>query len=128
MHTIPQRVRAKKTFLAAVLSLFLPGTGQIYCEQDNKGVFLLGMSLLGHWSTNGASSWLLFPMAALDAFAIAKKINETGIVGRWEFFPGIPGLSAIPPRIILVAITLWIAFWTVLNIRHFGADYPTPGT
>ena len=125
--SISSPARRKRPWLAALWSLLFPGTGQIYCGQDNKGVFLLGMSLLGHWATSGNSSWLLFPMAALDAFTVAKKINNSNSVSRWEFFPRIPGLSAVPPRLILVTITLWIAAWVVLNIRHFAAGYPDPG-
>src|SRR5580704_7441703 len=87
--------------LAAVLSFLLPGLGQILCQQDNKGIFLLGVSLLGHWLTAGLSSLLLCPAMSLDAWLIAKKINGNSTVGRWEFFPGVKPLNAIPPRIIL---------------------------
>ena len=109
--------------LTAVLSFLLPGLGQILCRQDNKGVFLLGMSLLGHWLTAGLSSLLLCPAMSLDAWLIAKKINGDSNVGRWEFFPGIKPLNAIPPRIILMLIVALIATITVIRVVKFASDY-----
>jgi TM2 domain-containing membrane protein YozV len=109
--------------LAAILSFLLPGLGQILCRQDNKGVFLLGMSLLGHWLTAGLSSLLLCPAMSLDAWLITKKINADSNVGRWEFFPGIKPLNVIPPRIILMLIVAMIAAITVIRVVKFASDY-----
>ncbi len=119
--------RHKHPWLAALLSLLLPGLGQIYCAQDNKGVFLAGMALLGQWSTGGLSSWLLCPAMALDAFMIARKLNEPAEVGRWEFFPGLKPLNSLPTRVMLMAVVLLVAALTVVHIRHFASDYVLPG-
>ena len=113
----------KSPGLAAILSFLLPGLGQIICHQDNKGVFLLGISLLGHWLTAGLSSLLLCPAMSWDAWLIAKKINGNSNVGRWEFFPGIKPLNAIPPRIIVMFIVAMIAAITVIRVVNFAADY-----
>jgi len=113
----------KSPALAAILSFLLPGLGQIICRQDNKGVFLLGMSLLGHWLTGGLSSLLLCPAMSMDAWFIARKINGNSTIGRWEFFPGVKPLNAIPPRVILMFIIAWIAFITVIRVVNFASDY-----
>jgi len=118
----PAGHRAKSPAVAALLSLMLPGLGQIHCRQDNKGVFLLGMALLGHWSTGGLSSLFLCPAMAADAFMIARKLNSGTPAARWEFFPAIKRLNAIPPRIILITIVLAIAALTVLHIVRFASD------
>jgi hypothetical protein len=118
----PAGQRGKSPALAALSSVILPGLGQIYCGQDNKGVFLLGMSLLGYWSTGGLSSLFLCPAIAADALMIARRLNLSATVGRWEFFPAIKLLNAIPPRVILAAIVLAIATLTVLHIVQFASN------
>jgi hypothetical protein len=124
--SMPEKRSCKSPWLAALLSLLLPGSGQIYCRQDNKGVFLIGMSLLGQWSTGGMSSWILCPVMALDAFMIARKLNGGGVIQRWEFFPGIKALNFLPTRIILLAVAALVAALTVVHIVHFAADYNLP--
>lgn len=114
--------RAKSPTSAALLSLLVPGLGQIYCCQDNKGVFLIGMSLLGHWATSGATSWVLWPTMAADAWLIAQKLRTGSAVQRWEFFPTIKPLNSVPPRILLLAIVLFIAALTVFHVIHFARD------
>jgi len=113
----------KSPWLAALLSLLLPGLGPIYCRQDNKGVFLIGMSLLGQWSTGGLSSWFLCPAMALDAFLLARKLNTGKVIERWEFFPGIKPLNSIPSRIMLLAVVIVVAVLTVVHIRLFASGY-----
>jgi TM2 domain-containing membrane protein YozV len=113
--------------LSAVLSFLLPGVGQIYCGQDNKGVFLIGFSLLGLWSTNGMTCLFLCPLLAWDAFLIATKINRGLAAQRWEFFPGIKPLNSIPPRVVRVAIVALIAAVIVLHIVHYASTYHPTG-
>src|ERR1700691_5723252 len=120
---MPDKKAHPSPVLAAVLSFLLPGLGQILCHQDNKGIFLLGMSLLGHWLTGGLSSLLLCPAMSLDAFLTAREINKNASAGRWEFFPGIKLLNSIPPRFILIFIVLLIAAITVFRIRNFAFSY-----
>lgn len=118
-NSVPKTGSGKSPWLAALLSLLVPGLGPIYCRQDNKGVFLVGMSLLGQWSTGGLSSWLLCPAMAVDAFLLARKLNTGKVIERWEFFPGIKPLNSIPPRIILLAVVILVAALTVVHIRQF---------
>ena len=127
MNNPPQPIqqRAKSPTGAALLSLLVPGLGQIYCGQDNKGVFLIGMALLGYWSTNSVSSWVLWPAMAVDALMIAQKLKTGLTVQRWEFFPSIKPLHSVPPRIMLLAIVLLIATLTVFRVIHFASDYPS---
>lgn len=123
---IQEKPGRKKPWLAALLSLLLPGLGQIYCAQDNKGVFLVGMSLLGQWSTGGLSSWILCPVMAVDALMIARKSNANGEIRRWEFFPGIALLNSIPARIMLFVVVVLVAVLTVVHIRFFAANFAPP--
>jgi hypothetical protein len=118
-----EKPRRKSSALATVLSLLLSGLGQIYCLQDNKGVYLAGVSLLGHWTTGGISSLLLFPVMSLDALMIARKINQGAPVRRWEFFPGIRPLNNLPPRILPLAVLALIAAITVARIVIYASDY-----
>jgi TM2 domain-containing membrane protein YozV len=123
INSSPETGSGRRPWLAALFSLLLPGLGQIYCRQDNKGVFLIGMSLLGQWSTGGLSSWILCPALALDAFLIARKSNDGTEVCRWEFFPSIKSLDSVPTRIMLLVITMLVAALTVAHILLFAADY-----
>ncbi|HEX3799851.1 MAG TPA: hypothetical protein VH413_14240 [Verrucomicrobiae bacterium] len=113
----------RSTFFAAVLGFILPGTGQMYCKQDNKGVFLIGFFLLGHWATNGISSLFLCPAMGLDAFLIARKINRGLGVARWEFFPGIKFLNRLPQRVMPLAIVILLTTITIIRILIYASDY-----
>jgi TM2 domain-containing membrane protein YozV len=67
--------------VAAVLSFFFPGVGQILLGQQIKGAVLLGISLF-----TGAMCGILCIVAAIDAFQIGKK-HQAGIpVRQWDFF------------------------------------------
>ena len=118
---------SKSAGLAAILSLLLPGAGQIYCGQDNKGVFLLGVGLLGLWSSGGITAWIFCPAAALDAFMLARKINGGMAADRWEFFPGVKVTNGIPTRVVLLAIVGLVATLTLLHIVWYAADYRPGG-
>jgi hypothetical protein len=114
--------------LAAVLSLFLPGLGHIFsCHQDNKGVFLIGFSLLSFWLTDGISGLCLSPIAALDAFTVARRINSGAMIDRWEFFPGIPFLHKQPAyRILLLLLGIVIAIISVKILRLAYGEPSSP--
>jgi hypothetical protein len=123
---LPAVATRRSPIFAAFLSVFLPGLGQLYCCQDNKGIFLIGVFLLAHWSTGGLSSWILCPAMAGDALLIARSFNDGKIIRRWEFFSGIRTLNPLPPRIMLLAIVMLVAALTVVHILLFAADYPAP--
>ena len=76
INPVAKTASRKSPWLAALLSLLLPGLGSVYCRQDNKGVFLIGMSLLGQWSTGGLSSWILCPVMAVRRISTARE-NST---------------------------------------------------
>lgn len=121
-HYAVNTKKRRSPIIAGVAGFLLPGCGQIYCRQDNKGVFLLAFSLLGHWLTAGLSSLLICPAMGLDAFLAAKQINRGKIIGRWEFFPGLHPLNHIPARTILLSIVFLIATITVIRIVRFASD------
>lgn len=114
---------AQNSILAALLGLLLPGAGQIYNRQDNKGIFLVGFFLLGHWATGGISSLVLCPAMSADAFMIARKINRGEQIERWEFFPAIKPLNKLPPLIMPLAIVILIAAITLARIVIYASDY-----
>jgi TM2 domain-containing membrane protein YozV len=115
----PQRSK----ILASVLGFCLPGAGQIYCAQDNKGVFLIGLFLLGHWATGGISSLLLCPAMSLDALLIAEKMDYGEKVARWEFFPRIKFINKLSPRVVPLAMIIFLAAIIIARILIYASDY-----
>jgi signal peptidase I len=83
----------KKPWLAAVLTLFFPGLGQLYAHQPRKGLAIaVGLSLIGFLALGarvlqypvGLAIWLLAGIttrvfAVLDAARSAKVQNQTAI-------------------------------------------------
>ncbi len=76
----------KDPFGMAVLSLLIVGLGQIVLGQKAKGVaMLLGAIILGVL-TAGLAAPVIWLIAAVDAYKVAKKLKERGPVGEWEWF------------------------------------------
>ncbi len=80
MQTVPPPVFYKNPGLAAVLSFFWMGLGQIYNGQIGKGIvfmvaygfsFLLMLILIGFITTP-----ILFIYGIWDAYSSAEKINQ----------------------------------------------------
>ena len=117
------RVQPKPPFLVALLSLFLPGLGQMLCCQDNKGVFLMAVSLLGWWSTQGASALILGPAMALDAYQIALQLTKAEPLRPWEFFSRHPRLNQLKSQVIPWFIILTVAMATFARIVVYSLDY-----
>jgi len=67
--------------LAAVLSGFFPGVGQMMAGQGAKGFVMLIVALF----TCGLMG-VLNMVAAIDAYLIAEKKNAGKPVGEWDFF------------------------------------------
>ena len=81
--------------IAALLSVLLPGLGQMLVGQTTKGVVMLvaaaaisGILLIG-------GLFIIIPcclipfvpiIPAIDGFLIAKKLKEGQSVGEWDFF------------------------------------------
>ncbi|MBW3591798.1 MAG: hypothetical protein KY393_08135 [Actinobacteria bacterium] len=68
--------------LAAVLSLFLSGLGQIYNGEVTKGVVFIVAQLINAALTAVLIGWILMPIvglwAVIDAYATAKRNNKRG--------------------------------------------------
>lgn len=84
-------------WVAALLSLFFPGIGQIYNRQTAKGAVLLAAYLVIAFVTWLLTSFcigvLLWPLllaviivAVIDAAMIGQKVAEGRPVGEWDFF------------------------------------------
>ena len=105
----------------AVLSFVLPGLGQLLCGQKNKGITFLISSILGHVLSGGLTSLFICPFMALDAYSVAKKINESGFVAEWEFCPTIPEINRIEPRVssgVLIGSIALVTIGTLLYVKH----------
>jgi TM2 domain-containing membrane protein YozV len=72
--------------LAALLSFLLVGLGQMVLGQTIKGVVMLIVALVLGALTGCVACLVTFPVSAIDAYLIAKKLKEGKSVGEWEFF------------------------------------------
>lgn len=116
-------VRVRRPALMAVMSLFIPGLGQIGCAQDNKGVFLMGMALLGYWLTGGIATLMLGVLSGLDAFAVSRAIQRGSVLRKWDFFPGLRLFERLPARTIPMIIVLVILILMTVRIVIFARGY-----
>ena len=70
----------KNPGLAAVLSFFIPGLGQIYNGQIGKGILVIILSIVFSAMVIFLIGFILAPAiwiwAMYDAYSTAKKINE----------------------------------------------------
>jgi TM2 domain-containing membrane protein YozV len=75
---------AKSPLLAAVLSLVIPGLGQLYLGQERKGIIILVATIV-LWCTfiGGPISSLI---AIVDAYQIGQKLATGQAVGDMEWF------------------------------------------
>ena len=62
------------------------GLGQMMLGQVGKGVVILLGSIVLNVLTVGVASFVVLPLAGIDAYLIAKKLREGQAVGQWEFF------------------------------------------
>jgi TM2 domain-containing membrane protein YozV len=63
------------------------GLGQIILGQITKGVLILLVSIVLAAITGGASIIITFPLGAIDAYMVARRLQEGRSVGEWDFFP-----------------------------------------
>jgi TM2 domain-containing membrane protein YozV len=78
-----------QTIIAILLSLFLPGLGQIYNKQTTKGLVLLGLTFLGVClivCSYGILNVIVWIIALVDAILIAGKLNKGQPVMQNEWF------------------------------------------
>ena len=76
---------AKQPWLMALLSFLVIGLGQMIIGQVKKGAVMLLAGLFINLITGGLSI-VIFPLSAIDAYKIAKKIKSGEYVGEWDFF------------------------------------------
>lgn len=74
--------RPCRPLLAGILSLFVPGLGQIYVGQVGKG-FLFLVFMIGGFFTAGLSHLILAVYAAAEAFKLARMRNNGEAVTAW---------------------------------------------
>ena len=107
----------KNPWIAALFSAVLLGGGwQLYLGQVKKAVVLIVTTFVLSWFLLGIPIWLL---GMLDAYLIAKRMNEGREVGEWEFFwssagPSLPAAgrqgvqtSIVDRGIELVEVRRW---------------------
>ncbi len=74
----------RRPILAAILSLFLSGLGQIYNGEVTKGVVFIVVQIINAALTTVLIGFVLMPIvglwATIDAYLVAKRNNaRTGI-------------------------------------------------
>jgi TM2 domain-containing membrane protein YozV len=78
-----------QTIIAIILSLLLPGLGQIYNKQTNKGLVLLGLTFIGLcliFCSYGLLNLIVWIIALVDSILIAGKLNRGQFVMQNEWF------------------------------------------
>jgi hypothetical protein len=113
-------VKVGPPVIIGLLGLGIPGLGQLCCAQDNKGVFLFGAALLGHWLTGGISTFVLCPISGLDAFTIARAIKNGLVIRKWTFFPGHRHFDYLRPNFIPMLICSFIFVVAVIRLLIFA--------
>lgn len=80
-------VKHKEPILSAILSLFIPGLGQVYNGQVLKGIIILAL-YVGLWAVSGMLMFVLIGFCTMllpvvlwlyaiyDAYVVAGKINR----------------------------------------------------
>jgi len=77
----------KDPLLMALLSgCCLAFLGQLILGQKTKGIVMMIVSAFICVLTLGVGILILYPVAAIDAYLIAKKLKNGQAVGQWEFF------------------------------------------
>lgn len=79
----PARDPALMAFLSGAC---IAGIGQIMIGQVAKGACLMIIAIVMAAVTGFASSLIVFPLAAIDAYLLAEKLRNGKSIGPWEFF------------------------------------------
>jgi uncharacterized paraquat-inducible protein A len=76
--------------MALISAFTFPWFGQFLMGQSNKGALMLIVSLILTVTCIGLFAsvvgLVLWPISAIDAYCIAKKLRAGKAVGEWEFF------------------------------------------
>jgi len=81
--TIEPSTPPKSAILAAVISLIIPGVGQMYLGQMTKGIIILAASILLSCIGVGFVVWIV---GVVDAYLIGQKLEQGQSVGDMQFF------------------------------------------
>jgi TM2 domain-containing membrane protein YozV len=76
----------KSVTLAWILSLLLPGVGQIYLGQVVKGIAMIAGGIILTAITGGLAGIVVWFVGVFDAIKIGRKLEAGKSVGEWEFF------------------------------------------
>lgn len=68
--------KKKSGWVAALLNLFLPGAGYMYCGTWILGVFVLILAVGVGVATLGAGLLILYPVVFIDGFLGAGRANK----------------------------------------------------
>jgi TM2 domain-containing membrane protein YozV len=70
--------------VAVLWSLLFLCAGQFYNKQVNKGLTLLVVAIVMGVCTLGLSVLITWPLALIDAYKIAERLNRGEVVGEWQ--------------------------------------------
>ena len=73
-------------YAAAIVSLVLPGLGQMINGQNIKGLVLFLVLILIVWLFGSPWSYVYALVAAADAYTCAKSLRSGQIISEWKFF------------------------------------------
>lgn len=77
----------KSPFVAGLLSFLMVGMGQIYIGQLEKGLTMIAIVLLLIVTVVlGPLGLLILIFNVVDAFMLARKLNQGMTVRKWQFF------------------------------------------
>lgn len=80
-------MQSKSPVLAALLSFLLVGMGQVYLGQIEKGVTMIVIVLsLMLIITPGSWGMVILFLNVVDAFVLARRMNQGKELGAWQFF------------------------------------------
>lgn len=82
----PSNPRKSPILMAILSGCCITGLGQIILGQTLKGITLLVGSVILLVGTAGFGLLIAYPLIAIDAYLIAKKLEAGNPVDEWEFF------------------------------------------
>jgi TM2 domain-containing membrane protein YozV len=72
--------------IAALISFFLTGGGQVYNGQTGKGITLLMAAICLGLISYGILGGVIWVITLIDAICVGNKLNQGRVVSKWEFF------------------------------------------
>ena len=71
------------SMIAALSVIPFPWLGQIFLGQTAKGISML---LVTYFLSFFLIGIIMLPLAAIDAYKLAKELQDGGSIGPWDFF------------------------------------------